>query len=279
MKRVLVAGLVGVVAIALATAAGAQYFPWKAPPTEKPKTDAPADTNPPATTPDTPTPGATDNPAGTGGPQTPAPGTAAQGSDVKPAAPAAGAPAAGQGAAPAAPAAAEANPAAPEDPAAALAKDPKFMRALKPVVDQIALAVKQVELYNKEMAKPEKDRKPREAAVYELRAAQAYNLAVLKALAAENQFHKAEDKQSIIDLYKKPCREKAVALYLDLADQAEQMNDMRSAISLYQEVLKIDSTNVMARDALKALEETAKAKAPTTNQLNNTGGVRAVPHL
>jgi hypothetical protein len=263
MKRMLLAGLVGVVAIALATAAGAQDIPWKDQPAEKPKTDTPAPAatdQPAATTPDTPAPAATDKPAGTADPQTPAPGTPAKGSDVKPAAPAAGAPAAGQGAAAVAP-----------------PTDPRIARAVKPVEEQLKLAANQLELYEKEMAKPEKNRNLPMAAGCRLRAAQFYNLAAVKSKAAEGQFSKAEDKQIIIDQYEKPAREKAIALYLELADQAKQMNDIRTAITLYQNILKIDPSNATAKDALKAMEEAAKANAPTTNQPNNPGGSSTVP--
>jgi hypothetical protein len=257
MNRMLLAGLVGVAVIALATVAGAQTNLWQTQPAAQPKTDAPADTNPPATTPDTPAPAATDQPAGTGDPQTPAPGTPAQGSDVKPAAPAAGTPAADQEAAD-----------------AAAQKDARIAKAVKPVEEQLALAAKQLELYDKEMAKPEKDRNPQMAAGCRLRAARFYNLAAMKSKAAEGQFSKAEDKQIIIDQYEKPAREKAIALYLELADQAKQKNDMRTAITLYKDILKLDPSNAEAKDALKAIEETAKTNA---NQPNNPGGGSTAP--
>jgi len=269
MNRMLLAGMIGVATITLATAAGAQTDLWKNQPAAQPKTDALADTKPATTTSDTPAPGTTDQPAATSS-DTPDPATAA---------PDAGAPAATppKGAEPVA---AEANP-APEDPAAALAKDPKYMRALKPIVDQINLAVKQLNLFDKEMAKPEKERKASVAAGYKLRAAQAYNLATMKAKAAESQFSKAEDKQPIIDLYEKPCREKAVAIYLELADEAKQLNDMRTAVTLYQDILKLDPTNVAAKDALTAIEEAAKAAAAANNNANQprgVGGGTTAPH-
>ena len=259
MNRMLLAGLVGVVAIALTTAAGAQDIPWKDQPAAQPKTDAPADTNPPATTPDTPAPAATDKPAGTGGSQTPAPGTPAQGSDVNPAAPAAGAPAADEGAAAVAP-----------------PTDPRIARAVKPVEEQLKLAAKQLDLYEKEMAKPEKNRNPQMAAGCRLRAAQFYNLAAMKSKAAEGQFSKAEDKQIIIDQYEKPAREKAIALYLELADMALQKKDVATAVGLYKEVLKIDSENADAKQALKNIQE-AMQQNPANSGPNNAGGGQTEP--
>ena len=240
MNRMLLAGLVGVAVIALATVAWAENPPWKDQPAAQPKTDTPADTKPPATTPDTPAPAATDKPAGTADPQAPAPA---------------------QGAAD-----------------AAAQRDARIAKAVKPVEEQLKLAAKQKELYDKEMAKPEKERKPQVATGCKLREAQFYNLAAMKSKAAEGQFSKVEDKQIIIDQYEKPAREKAISLYLELADQKKNENDIRMAITFYQDVLKIDPSNAEAKDALKAMEEAAKANAPTTNQPNNTGGSQTTPN-
>jgi tetratricopeptide (TPR) repeat protein len=154
--------------------------------------------------------------------------------------------------------------------------DPRIARAVKPVEEQLKLAANQLELYEKEMAKPEKNRNLPMAAGCRLRAAQFYNLAAMKSKAAEGQFSKAEDKQIIIDQYEKPAREKAIALYLELADMAMQKQDVTTAVGLYKEVLKVDSENADAKQALKNIQETMQPN-PADSGPNNTGGGQNTP--
>jgi len=149
--------------------------------------------------------------------------------------------------------------AAPATGTDATGLDPKIAKAVKPVEDQIAQAEKVMKLYNDEMAKPDDKRNVGTANGYKMSAARFYLAAALKAKNVGAQFSKAEDKQTILDQFEKPNREKAVQLFLELADAAHQKKDLNSAVSLYKQVLTIDPQNAAATAGLKQIDDEAKA--------------------
>jgi hypothetical protein len=148
-----------------------------------------------------------------------------------------------------------------------LAKDPKFAIVVKPIEEMIAQAAKIQALYDKEMAKPEKSRIPQNLEDWKTGMAKSYLSGALKAKAAAAQFPKDEEaKKLIADVYEKPLREKAVAIYLEQADAAMAKKDYRRAISLYNQIIQVDSKNQTAKDGLKLAQEAMKpAPVPVAN--------------
>ena len=195
------------------------------------------------------------------------------------AAPAAGTPAPGAPApAPGAPV-----PAAPTPAGGDLATNPKYAGAVKPIEETLKAAAKVMELYDKEMAKPEKERSVEKASNFKLNAAGMYVKAALQAKMAAGRFSKAEEKTPILDTYGKPNIDKAVGIYMDMAAAAEAKKDFRTALAYYKKVLDIDPQNTQAQEAGKKLvadhPELAKAgkAGPGGGGSGNVNDPTAVP--
>jgi tetratricopeptide (TPR) repeat protein len=144
-------------------------------------------------------------------------------------------------------------PAAPTPAGGDLATNPKYAGAVKPIEETLKAAAKVMELFDKEMAKPEKERNVERANGYKLNAAGMYVKAALQAKMAAGRFSKAEDKTPILDAYGKPNIDKAVGIYMDMAAAAEAKKDFRTALAYYKKVLDIDPQNTQAQDAAKKL--------------------------
>lgn len=140
-------------------------------------------------------------------------------------------------------------------------------RAAEEVKTQVAAAEKLLKLSEEEMAKPENRRDARRASALKLNAAQTYLRAAQKAKSYTPRL-KEEDRQAFLSEYERPNREKAVALLLELAKAAMDKNDLRTALALYGEVLKIDPGNATAQAAAKKLTEEIK----TAKSGGSTGG-------
>ena len=170
-------------------------------------------------------------------------------------------------ASPPAPAGATAAPAV-ETPSAAAAKT-TLEKVAAEIDAQVATAEKLVKLFNEEMAKPEDKRDPRRINGLKLNAAQAYLRAAQKAKYNAPRF-KDDARQSFLDQYEKPNREKAIALLQELADAAMQKKDYRNALALYNNILGIDPKNAAATEAIKKINE--EMKTAKANGSNSTGG-------
>jgi len=170
-------------------------------------------------------------------------------------------------ASPPAPAGATAAPAV-ETPTAAAAKT-TLEKVAAEIDAQVAAAEKLVKLFNEEMAKPEDKRDPRRINGLKLNAAQAYLRAAQKAKYNAPRF-KDDARQSFLDQYEKPNREKAIALLQELADAAMQKKDYRNALALYNDILRLDPKNAAATEAIKKINE--EMKTAKANGSNSTGG-------
>jgi hypothetical protein len=180
---------------------------------------------------------------------------------------------AGEGDKPAAPAPAVGEaPATPPVKEATAAKDVKMENAVKAIEAKVAQAEKVMDLSKKESEKPAEKQNEKLVNGYKLSAARMYLGAALEAKAQAGRFKKDEDKQSILDQYEKPNKEKAIAIFLELAGVAKQKGDLRAAAGLYQEVLKIDPQNAEATAALKQMQEELKAAQKNGPNSKNKGG-------
>jgi tetratricopeptide (TPR) repeat protein len=158
-----------------------------------------------------------------------------------------------------------AAPAAAEPPAGgtAVATDAKFEKAAKPVLDQIAQAEKVLKLFETEMAKPEEKRNLQQATNFKATAARFYLAAALKAKQAAALLPKKEEKEAFSEQYEKPNREKAIAIWLELADAAMAKKDYKQAMGLYKDVLAVDSKNEAALEGIKKIQAELAAGAAT----------------
>jgi tetratricopeptide (TPR) repeat protein len=168
-------------------------------------------------------------------------------------------------ASPPAPAGATAAPAV-ETPTAAAAKT-TLEKAAAEIDAQVAAAEKLVKLFNDEMAKPDDKRDPRRINSLKLNAAQAYLRAAQKAKYYAPRF-KDDARQSFLDQYETPNREKAIALLQELAAAAMEKKDYRNALALYNDILRLDPKNAAATGAIKKINEEIK----TANGSNSVGG-------
>jgi hypothetical protein len=91
-----------------------------------------------------------------------------------------------------------------------------------------------------------------------------------KAKAAEAQFPKDEEaKKLIAETYEKPLRAKAIGIYLEQADAFMAKKEYRRAITLFNLVLQVETTNQAAKDGLKLAQDAMKP-APTTTATAKT---------
>ena len=139
-----------------------------------------------------------------------------------------------------------------------------YQRAIKPILYQIEQADKVLGLYEKEMAKPVKERIEKRATEYRENAARFYLAASQKAQQAKKMVPEAENQNAITSQYEIPMRDKALEIYTSLAAERMEKNDLPGAIRYYQQILRIDPENALAKEELKKIEALVKA--------NNAGG-------
>jgi len=140
-------------------------------------------------------------------------------------------------------------------------KSPTLDKIVADIAAQVAASEKMLKSYEEEMAKPEDKRDVKKAQALKANAAAGYYRAAMKAKGFSIRL-KDDEKQSFLDQYDKPNREKAVSLLLELADAAKGKKSYQEALSLYKQVLNIDPKNAAAEAGIKAvLEELKTAKA------------------
>jgi len=163
-------------------------------------------------------------------------------------------------------------PQAPIDLKTALTPE-QYLRAIQPILSNLEQADKALALYDEEMAKPEKERDEKGALGFKERAARFYAAASLRARQSRGYVPQEAQKAAIADQYEIPARDKAIAIYLDLAQIYLSKNDLRAAVAYYQRVLNLDPGNTAATNALKQIEESLKRQAAERNQNpSRTGG-------
>jgi len=149
-----------------------------------------------------------------------------------------------------------------------------YQRAIKPILYQIEQAGKVLGLYEKEMAKPEKERNEKRATEYRENAARFYLAASQKAQQAKKMVPETENQNAITSQYEIPMRDKALEIYASLAAERMAKKDVAGAIRHYQQILKIDPENALAKEELKKIEAVVKAntKGGDTTRQPGSGG-------
>jgi tetratricopeptide (TPR) repeat protein len=135
-----------------------------------------------------------------------------------------------------------------------------YQRVIKPILYQIEQADRVLGLYEKEMAKPEKERNENRATEYRENAARFYLTASQKAQQAKKTIPEVENQNAITNQYELPMRDKALAIYADLAAERMEKKDVAAAVKYYQQILKIDPENAVAKEELKRIEAALKAQ-------------------
>ena len=148
----------------------------------------------------------------------------------------------------------------PVDLKTALAPD-IYQRAILPIIVQTKQAENVLALYDKEMAKEPSDRNEKRALGYRLSAARFYMAASQKARQGKDFIKDADLQSAVTTQYEVPTRDKAVAIYLALADEAMGKNDVQTAVEYYQMAIKADPENAVAKEQLVKLADMAKKQA------------------
>lgn len=151
----------------------------------------------------------------------------------------------------------------------------QYLRAVQPILGNIEQAEKALALYDEELAKPEKERDEKRALGFKERAARFYAAASLRARQSRGYVSQEAQKAAIANQYEIPAREKAITLYLELAQIYLGKNDLRASVAYYQRVLNLNPGNTAATNALKQIEESLRRQAAERNQNpSRTGGGR-----
>jgi tetratricopeptide (TPR) repeat protein len=159
----------------------------------------------------------------------------------------------------------------------AVVKNPALDKIVADIAAQVAASEKLLKSCEEEMAKPEDKRDVKKAQGLKARAAAGYYGAAMKAKGFSVRL-KDDEKQSFMEQYDKPNREKAVSLLLGLADAAKEKKSYQEALSLYKQVLNIDPKNAAAEAGIKAITEELKtAKAKGSGQGGSTDKTNIKP--
>jgi tetratricopeptide (TPR) repeat protein len=155
---------------------------------------------------------------------------------------------------------------APAAPAPTPPKDEKKVvdkaeKAAAPIKAQMAMADKLLQQASEEMAKPAGKGDARKAEGLKAKAAATYVAAALAANRAAAAL-KADEKQTFLDTYDKPNREKAISIYLELAGVAKDNRRWQEATNYYKQVLLIDPKNQAAADGIKAVQDGMRTRNP-----------------
>jgi tetratricopeptide (TPR) repeat protein len=144
-------------------------------------------------------------------------------------------------------------------------------KVLKAIEDTVAKAEQLLQASQAELAKEEAKRNVTKAQEQKLLAANMYVRAAMQAKAAIAAL-KEDQRAGLSDQYDKPNRQKAIDIYMELAQAAVDKKDYNRAKSLYLQVLKIDPENTAAKEALKKLEADMKAAAKEKASGSKGGG-------
>jgi len=115
----------------------------------------------------------------------------------------------------------------------------EYDRLIKPITDFIERAGNYMELYEKELQKPEEKQNLTLADRYRSNAAQFYKSAVQAAKSAEGALEQDELKQAVEEQFEKPAQEKAEKILADLAEDAKTRTDQRAAENERREIQAI----------------------------------------
>ena len=150
---------------------------------------------------------------------------------------------------------------------------PNYDRIVKPIEVKVEQAQKAMEPYQKEMEKPLEKRNTALLNACKVRAAQAYMGAALEARKGISMVKTPEHKAAITEQYEKPNQQKATEIYIELAAEAYEKKDVRTAVGMYKQVLTIDKDNQTAKDALiKIQQEMAEASKNGKSSGSKGGG-------
>jgi len=144
-------------------------------------------------------------------------------------------------------------------------------RLIKPIEAKLSAAAEAVKAYAKEQTKPVGRRNARLLLACKQRAATYYLGAALAARKAVNRLREDRLKQAVREQYQRPNEQKAVDIYLQLAEKARDEGHVREAVGYYKRILKIKGDHARAKEALAEIEKEPRQK-PRTGSTNPGGG-------
>jgi len=147
-----------------------------------------------------------------------------------------------------------------------------YGRAIRPILLARDAALKQEDLYNKEMEKPDDKRDTKRAVGFKEHAAKGYLAASIKAKQAVAIVPEKPQKDAVVAQYEKPMRNKAVETNLWLADQAAKEHDLRTAVGYYLRVLPTAPENATAKEQIEKIKKDVEQAIADRKAGKNTGG-------
>jgi hypothetical protein len=126
---------------------------------------------------------------------------------------------------------------------------------------KVTAAEKIVKQYEDEAAKPDGKRDDSKVLRLKLSAAQAFVTAA-KAAHSDLSRVKKEDRPAFAEKYEKPSIDRAVALYMEIGQFAQDKKAFADAMTMYRTVLQLDPQNELAAAAVKNIQDTLQ---PNTN--------------
>jgi len=173
--------------------------------------------------------------------------------------------------APAAPAAGAPGTAGGAPAPATTGADPKLEKAAEPVKGILAQVEKAQKLLSDESAKPAEKQDAKKMTQIKESIARLYLNAAQRAKFQSASF-KGDDRQTFLDQYEKPNREKAISLLFELANGALSGKDFRNAEALAKQILAIDPKNAGAEALVKKIAEEKVAAAKAGTKTGSGGG-------
>jgi len=134
-----------------------------------------------------------------------------------------------------------------------------YSTLIKPIEAKLEPVTKTQEAYDKEMQKAVDKRNERLLIALKERIATAYLGAALAAKQSVARAHEDNIKSAIKTQYQDPNEQKAIAIFEELAPQAYEAGDVRTAIALYKRILQIDTDNAGAKEALIRIAQDIKS--------------------
>ena len=143
-----------------------------------------------------------------------------------------------------------------------------YSSLIKPIEAKLEAVTTAEEAYDKEMQKPVDKRNERLLITLKERSATAHLGVVLAAKQSVARAREDNIKSAIKAQYQDPHEQKAMAVFDELARQAYEAGDVRTAVALYKRILQVDNDNADAKAALEKIAQDIKSG----NVPGQTGG-------
>ena len=146
----------------------------------------------------------------------------------------------------------------------------QYKSLITPITAALEQADKLVDSSAKELAKDKPNEK--RALDYKVQAARFFLTASQKAKQSVAAVKEDTVKAAITTQYEKPSLDKAIAIYLEVADAAMKVKDYKAAEAEFKRVLQLDKDNATAKEGLAKIDAEKKAAAEAAKKGGPGGG-------